>query len=257
MKDKFSSRGMTLVVVPNDRLATTIGHVYLDFLEEYGQFPLQITVDKGSETGFMYRFHTSLRETYTRDIDENKYPAWMALPSTRNTPIEGYWHWLRNNIGKTLVIHLVKGKDMGIFNSANNIHTQLFQWLWPPVVQRALDKFKADWGRHTLRKQRKKEMPSGVSPDVIYKLPERFGGINCFTPVDPLLVKEFRKQIPVSREEAFRWVSDSFDTVAHAVYQGLENSVPLDTLLPEHVWEVFVAMLDPLEELLVVNDDVV
>jgi hypothetical protein len=33
--DQFSRAILHLVVVPNDRLATTIGHVYLDFIEAY------------------------------------------------------------------------------------------------------------------------------------------------------------------------------------------------------------------------------
>lgn len=87
MKDKFSSLIMHLVVVPNDRRSSTIGHVYLDYLDKYrselqhlrvivvvmyyiqseahthptAEFPLQITVDKGSETGEMYALHTALR----------------------------------------------------------------------------------------------------------------------------------------------------------------------------------------------------
>lgn len=36
MKDKWADAMMWLVVVPNVRLATTIGHVFLDFIEKYG-----------------------------------------------------------------------------------------------------------------------------------------------------------------------------------------------------------------------------
>lgn len=36
LKDKWTKAFLHLVVVPNDRLATTIGHVYLDFVESFG-----------------------------------------------------------------------------------------------------------------------------------------------------------------------------------------------------------------------------
>ena len=36
IRDFFSGKVLHLVVVPNARLAATIGHVYLDFLEVYG-----------------------------------------------------------------------------------------------------------------------------------------------------------------------------------------------------------------------------
>ena len=36
IRDFFSGKVLHLVTVPNSRLATTIGHVFLDFLEIYG-----------------------------------------------------------------------------------------------------------------------------------------------------------------------------------------------------------------------------
>lgn len=35
-KDKFSNAALFFVVVPNARLATTISHVYLDFVQSFG-----------------------------------------------------------------------------------------------------------------------------------------------------------------------------------------------------------------------------
>jgi hypothetical protein len=79
LKDKFSRMLLHLVVVPSCREATTIGHVYLDFVAKYGgertpnwlyypkihdlwpAIPLQLTVDKGSETGDMWGFQVTLR----------------------------------------------------------------------------------------------------------------------------------------------------------------------------------------------------
>ena len=36
MRDKWSGKALWLVVVPNARLATTIGHIYLDFAATHG-----------------------------------------------------------------------------------------------------------------------------------------------------------------------------------------------------------------------------
>jgi len=35
LKDKFSSAFLVLRVIPNERLAATIGHLYLDFITSY------------------------------------------------------------------------------------------------------------------------------------------------------------------------------------------------------------------------------
>ena len=78
IKDQWSSFILYLVVVPNNRLATTIGHVYLDCIEKYKckQFiiliyghtnvsltviPITFVTDKGSETGFIYASQSGLR----------------------------------------------------------------------------------------------------------------------------------------------------------------------------------------------------
>lgn len=78
IRDKWSGALLRLVCVPNARYAVAIGHIYLDFVEEFGgmqdilycpnakltrslAIPIQITVDKGSETGDMYAMHCTLR----------------------------------------------------------------------------------------------------------------------------------------------------------------------------------------------------
>ncbi|KIM72392.1 hypothetical protein PILCRDRAFT_16160 [Piloderma croceum F 1598] len=58
--EKLSSKALKMgpASIP---IYVAIGHVYLDFVERYGAIPLQVTVDKGSETGDMYAMHTTLR----------------------------------------------------------------------------------------------------------------------------------------------------------------------------------------------------
>lgn len=77
--NQFSHAILHLVVVPNNRLATMIGHVYLDFVEAYkglavssihclkthvsfvSAVPLKFTVDKGSEMSDLYAMQVTLR----------------------------------------------------------------------------------------------------------------------------------------------------------------------------------------------------
>jgi len=83
IKDQWSSFVLHLVVVPNNRLATTIGHVHLDCVEKHkckyfvsipfwggltsgvAEFftviPVTFVTDKGSETGYIIMNQTDMR----------------------------------------------------------------------------------------------------------------------------------------------------------------------------------------------------
>ncbi|KAJ6599631.1 hypothetical protein B0H10DRAFT_2311281 [Mycena sp. CBHHK59/15] len=214
MKDKWGSEVLYLVVVPDDRHADAIGHVFLDFIETYGAIPQKTTTDKGSETGYIYAFTTGLKTVYAPNIDLARYPASVALKSTNNTPIESLWHWFQDQCGKNLFLHITKGRDEGIFNPNNPIHVHLFNWIWPPIVQGELDHFTERWNSHVIRRQRNKLMPSGVSPNELYAHPEYYGG-RCFAiPVPQAAVDAFRASIRLSRDTALSWVPAEFDVIA-------------------------------------------
>jgi hypothetical protein len=46
----------------------------------------------------------------------------MALPSTRNTPIEALWHQLQENLGFNMYELITQGRIDGIFNGDNEVH---------------------------------------------------------------------------------------------------------------------------------------
>ncbi|KAK0187453.1 hypothetical protein F5146DRAFT_1004362 [Armillaria mellea] len=58
-----------LVTVLNAHDSNMIDHLYLDVTEENGVIPMQITVDKGSETGVMFAYQTALRTNLAPDAD--------------------------------------------------------------------------------------------------------------------------------------------------------------------------------------------
>ncbi|KAJ7813493.1 hypothetical protein B0H14DRAFT_2522815 [Mycena olivaceomarginata] len=237
MKDKWGSEILYLVVVPDDRHADAIGHVFLDFIETYGAIPQQTTTDKGSETGYIYAFTTGLKTVYAPNIDLARYPASVALKSTNNTPIESLWHWFQDQCGKNL-FHITKGRDEGIFNPNNPIHVHLFNWIWPPIVQGKLDHFTERWNSHVIRHQRNKLMPSGVSPNELYAHPEYYGG-RCFAiPVPQAALDAFRASIRLSRDAALSWVPAEFDVIATQVYELLGSPM----CSAETAWDLFSKM---------------
>ncbi|KAL0952590.1 hypothetical protein HGRIS_006845 [Hohenbuehelia grisea] len=121
-KDKWTSTGLGVYVVPNCRLAEAIGHLHLDFLEKIGGFPIQLTVNKGSETGWMYAIQCALRETLAPEIDSNIYPPFVTVKSVHNTVIEGFWRWLRDKTGITLKEYLMQGQKERWFSPTAELH---------------------------------------------------------------------------------------------------------------------------------------
>ncbi|KAJ6477985.1 hypothetical protein DFH09DRAFT_1253423 [Mycena vulgaris] len=195
-------------------------------------------MDKGSETGHIYAIMTGLKTAYAPGIDLGRYPSFVALKSTNNTPIESLWHWFQDQCGKNLYLQVTKGRDEGIFNPNNSIHVLLFNWLWPPIIQGELDHFTEMWNSHVIRRQRNKLMPSGVSPNELYSHPEHYGG-RCFAiPVPKDAIDALRGSIKLTRKAALTWVPEEFDTIAAQVYEMLGSP----ECSPDTAWTLFSEM---------------
>lgn len=50
--DKWSGYLLKITVMPNSQTAAAIGHLYLDLVKKYGEIPIKVTTDKGSEIGW-------------------------------------------------------------------------------------------------------------------------------------------------------------------------------------------------------------
>ncbi|KAJ6614263.1 hypothetical protein B0H10DRAFT_2266519 [Mycena sp. CBHHK59/15] len=160
-----SSKMIKFLVVPNARCSSTVGHYYLDLVEENGVF-VQATVDGGSETGELYAAHVALRHHCMPDISIDAAPPFVALPSTDNIPIESSWHLFTNYVGLDIKQIILLGKSLHYFSPGLLLHVNLFNWLWPKIVQLCLDDFVEYWNDHKIRTQRGKLLPSGFGPSV-------------------------------------------------------------------------------------------
>ncbi|KAJ7133795.1 hypothetical protein C8R46DRAFT_1235384 [Mycena filopes] len=243
-RDKASGIIAQLVAVPDARHAIVVGHLYLDCVEEFGAIPLQITVDKGSETGEMYAAHTALRGIYTPDLNPMEWPVFVALRSINNIPIENLWMWLRKTCGRNLREFIEDGKTNGLFNPGSQVHVHLFHWLWSRIVQIKLDEFKLYWNYHTPRRNAKKDLISGVQPIEIFRRPEAYGLQRLSTPVEQESIDALRENLPYSREEALRWVPEEFEIAARQAYIDIQSP----KLEPRRGWEIFSRMAVLLED---------
>ncbi|KZV59667.1 hypothetical protein PENSPDRAFT_694942 [Peniophora sp. CONT] len=244
-KDKWSSYLLSLTVIPNDRDPTTIAHLYCDLVETYGCIPLQITADKGTETPDLYAMQNGWRDIYAPNINPDEWPAFQALKSVHNTPIEGLWNFLQKNTGVNLKEVITRGKTEGIYHVGDDNHRQLFYWIWPKVVQDELDVYREYWNMHTIRPQKQKVMPSGDSPNQFWTEPEEYNGQRLTIPVPNIAVRAMRADLLKTREEVMTWPTTvEFDTVAQDVYETLGSP----KITKENGWELFRKMMPRIRE---------
>ncbi|KAK7452143.1 hypothetical protein VKT23_012248 [Stygiomarasmius scandens] len=114
-----------LTVIPDARRADAVGHLHLDMIEACGyRIPVQCTVDKGSETGELYAQQVALRAVFSPEEfqDTEKWPAFVAVPSTRNIMVECMWKWLLQFGGREVQDILKEGRTNGIFKIGHPVH---------------------------------------------------------------------------------------------------------------------------------------
>jgi hypothetical protein len=121
-------------------------------------------------------------------------------------------------------------------------HSELVQWLWPMLIQQELDELQERLNSHPTRRDRKKQLPSGVSPNVAYTLYQEYDAENCLQAVDVDVVQKLMDDI--GGEELNRFVSVEYAARAQEVFDSLN----VLKLAFENVWEVFSAMLPYLSD---------
>ncbi|KAJ7832148.1 hypothetical protein B0H14DRAFT_2364827, partial [Mycena olivaceomarginata] len=205
--------------------------------------------DKDSETGWQYAIQTAIRDTFAPEIDPGVYPSAAFLKSVHNTVIEAFWRWLREKWGINMREHILRGKNEHIYVSEVPFHRDLFNWIFPPLVQSQLDEFRVYWNQHIIRAQADKEMPSGHAPADALDHPGLFGGLDCGIRVPKEALRELREALTEEvgpHESLLAWVSPEFDQMARDVFKTLNIS----KITVENSWDVFSEMSRKIETLL-------
>ncbi|KAJ6483425.1 hypothetical protein C8R45DRAFT_932038 [Mycena sanguinolenta] len=175
--------------------------------ESTGGIPIQITVDGGTETQYMFQFHEQLQAQFLPDVSSTEVPACVALKSSDNIPIEALWSYFLKYTGHDLKAAILLGKTENYINIANEFHMyrDLFHslWSWSRIVQIAVNQFVRYSNTHKTRKQSNKYLPSGVAPEDVFQHPENFGLRHAGIPLDLNVVRELRNTLPKSRRTAF------------------------------------------------------
>jgi len=64
--------------------------------------------------------------------------------------------------------------ETGILNTANELHTECLWFCFSTLLQKDVDRVKESWNTHYIRRSRHDTIAG--RPDILYNLPERFGG---------------------------------------------------------------------------------
>ncbi|THU81695.1 hypothetical protein K435DRAFT_693004 [Dendrothele bispora CBS 962.96] len=263
--EKCSSAIRCFVFVPSSCDKHTVGHIHLDYIEKYGVMSMQFSVDGGHETEFMFSQHMALRrERFAPEYSFQEHNPWDSRKSVHNPRSEGTWRRWRDHTGKTFREEMVKGKTNGLYHAGSYVRRQdflacpcpfsplkfsqlrnLFQWLWPKIGQKEADIYVNWWNAHHIRSQAAKLLPSSTTPNMVLQSPECYGYRRWDIPIPQSAIDVLRGKIPVSRDEAFRWVDDEFNLAAQSAYQEIGS--------PElrccNGWDIYKDMLDKLLEM--------
>jgi hypothetical protein len=116
----------------------------------------------------------------------------------------------------------------------------LAMWLWPPVIQQELDKFRYQANNRRVRKQKQKTLPSGVSPNIAYTFPERYGGADCLQTVDVRVIQDILDQMQAEKDALTDWgVPEDFSRRARTAFE--EMCAPEISI--SNIWIVFQCIL--------------
>lgn len=127
--------------------------------------------------------------------------------------------------------------------------SDLFYWVFVPLVQKALDEFKDHWNNHKIRYQPEKNMPSDHVPLDALEHPAIYEATTCLVKVPEDGQREVRDYLSEQvgpREQHLSWYDDEFAVVAGLAYDSIGS--PAITL--DAAWEVFDTMSQELANVL-------
>ncbi|KAJ7711343.1 hypothetical protein B0H14DRAFT_3099359 [Mycena olivaceomarginata] len=240
--------GLPIYGYKDNQTAAAIGHLYLDFIETTGAIPIQMTMDKGSEIGFISLTQGKHFQIQGLSIDPEVYPICRLIKSVHNTIIEAFWRWLKEKMGLNLKAVILVAKDEQIFSLNIEFHLPLFYWIFIPLLQAQVDKFRLWWNHRRVRTQKDKNMPSGHVPSDTFDHPQNFGGLDCRIPVPQVAIDDLRKMITEVglRDAHLLWYSAEFAELAEYIYMQIGKP----TLSLQTAWDVFQQMSQPIADVL-------
>ncbi|XP_020908948.1 uncharacterized protein LOC110246907 [Exaiptasia diaphana] len=175
-QDTYSGRINFLKIWTTNSNPKVIGKFYLEYLFESKVLPVHLRIDRGTETDVMATMQMFLCDKY--NVLEDPNDSVLYGPSTQNK-IERWWRELLERLERFFKQQLKNLAEDGDYDSTSMTDRNLLAYVYIPVVQKELDIFRTTiWNNHRVRRQKNKELPTGV-PEHMYHCPEEHGGEKC------------------------------------------------------------------------------
>ncbi|XP_046855923.1 uncharacterized protein LOC124449024 [Xenia sp. Carnegie-2017] len=201
--DGFSRKVLWLEVVKSNNAPESVAQLYLDAVRRYRGCPLQIRSDCGTENGVI-----SAAQCYFRANDSWPMEGEQAHTfgtSTHNQRIENWWSHLKKSCTSWWIQFF---KDFVQQRQLNLCDDNVKQCLWF-AFQSSLDEVQLYWNTHHIRPSRH-ETVSGV-PDILFSIPEQYGGFDCLVQVPDEKLQEVEMRIAQQETENGKIFQDYFN----------------------------------------------
>ncbi|KAK4698501.1 hypothetical protein P7C70_g7774, partial [Phenoliferia sp. Uapishka_3] len=195
MREKQTGKILWLQIHPNVRKTLPVALMHLDLINQLGGMPVCTVLDRGSETSEVGVLTSILRTTSAPHLDPIVIPPLVYVQSKRNTIIESFWRWLREQWGDDIKKLICEGLSQGLCDLNNPTHRTIYHWVIVPLVQASLDVYVEDYNNHTIRHQADKLLDSGMTPNHAYSTATTRGYFNCLIPVSQANIDTYRKDI--------------------------------------------------------------
>ena len=195
--DGYSRKVLWLEVVRSNNSPHTPARLFFDTVKEVKGCPLLLRTDCGTENGMMAAMQCYFRSDGTDALAGEKSHKYGT--STKNQRIENWWSHFRKMRSNWWINFFKDMSSSGILDLDNELQKECLWFCFHAVLNDDLQKVKDTWNTHHIRPSRH-DCVSG-SPDVLYHLPERSGGVDCLQTVLNDKITEMEQQHEVSDDE--------------------------------------------------------
>ncbi|KAF5379743.1 hypothetical protein D9615_005816 [Tricholomella constricta] len=239
IRDKWSGKWHYYKVVPSNWYAAVVGVIQLECIKKVGGMAVQGSTDRGSEVRDAFSIFSALRDHFAPDLLKALVPAWRFLESPKNITIERGWRPLFHTWGVNILQFYYAGIHGAYYEAQNEVHKEMSNWIWFPLIQRELDDFVDTQNNHRIRRQQEKNLPSGGTPNDFYRHPDRYGGQSCLIDIDINVLDQLLDEA-VEGRRLMQYVDEEFEEIANTAYIAVGR--PKITL--HSAWDVFRVLVD-------------
>lgn len=125
----------------------------------------------------------------------------------------------------------------------NKSQSEVFYFIFPPLVQKELDDFRKYWNYHKVRSQRDKQMAQNHIPIDAFEKPANYGAMDCRIRIPKEMVQDLRTKLEEevgSRSLHLEFLSAEAQCRISEIYKAIGSPA----LCFGNAWEVFTAMVE-------------